>query len=172
MRILQDTIQVTLPKLQNDPFDFSLPVNVVGLITNICAIIYALVPIGLLIKIHKKILKPNDTPYFVMMTLLIMGLFWISYGILKPDNKFFIIMINIFNYGFNLIYMSIYFYYRFERSFIKAILYSIPLYLGSAGLFAIFTYAIAIMNVSRYIAMTINIGVKMGPAQNIVNFKF
>jgi solute carrier family 50 protein (sugar transporter) len=169
MRILEDINLSNVSKLENDPFDFSKPVNIIGLIANICSIIYAFGPITLMYKIHKKILKPTDTPYLIFVTLILMGQFWISYGILKPDNKFFIILSNCFNVGFNFIYLGLYFYYKYEQRFFKSLLYTIPCYISSCGICLIYILAIANMEVSRYTAMICNILVYLGPGQNLVN---
>jgi hypothetical protein len=169
---MENSNTTNLSKLENEPFDFTKAVNVMGLIATIFSIIYAFGPVMLMIKIHKKILKPTDTPYLIFVTLILMGQFWISYGILKPDNKFFIILSNVFNVGLNFIYIALYFFYKFDRNFFKTLLYTIPSYLVSCGICLIYIYAIANMEVSRYSAMVFNIFVYLGPGQNIVNIIF
>ena len=157
--------------LEVDQFDFSNAINLVGLISNILAIIYAFGPTTLMIAIHKKILKPSDTPYLIMVTLTIMATFWISYGILKPDNKFFLILCNAINAPVNLFYLGLYFYYRSERKFLQSLKYTIPCIVITVGVFFIFTYAIAIMEVSQYTAMVFNISIYAAPGQNLVIIK-
>jgi len=163
MRILEEK-----PVTESNDFDFSNTINIMGLISNILAIIYAFGPVTLMIKIHKKILKASDTPYMIMITLICMGTFWVSYGILKPDNKFFLILCNAINVPVNLFYLSLYFYYRIERKFFKSLIYSIPAIVITGGIFGIFTYAIAVKEVSQYIAMFFNITIYAAPGQNIV----
>lgn len=167
MRSLEQEIVI-----ENDPFDFTNAINLMGLISNIFAIIYAFGPISLMVKIHKKVLKPTDTPYMIMVTLILMSSFWISYGILKPDNKFFIIFCNTISTPLNLFYMGLFFYYRAERKFLKSLIYTIPMILITGGIFCIFTFAVAIIEVSQYVAMIFNISIYIAPGQNIVKNLF
>lgn len=164
MKYLEETANIEV-----NEFDFTNYLNVVGLLANIVAIIYALGPITIFILIHKKVLKASDTPYMIMVTLITMSTFWVSYGILKPDNKFFLILPNTINVVFNLFYLALFFYYRAERKFLKSLIYTIPSILVTLGFFFIFTYAIAIIEVSQYTACVFNITIFAAPGQNIVN---
>ena len=156
--------------IENDPFDLSIPINLVGLISNVLAIIYSFGPVTLMIKIHKKILKPSDTPYMIMVTLVAMATFWISYGVLKPYNKLFIIACNVITAPVNLFYLALYFYYSCERKFLKSLVWTIPSILITVGVYLIFTYAIGIIEVSQYGAMIFNIAIYIAPGQNLVIF--
>ena len=153
---------------ENDPFDFSYFKNLLGLIGNILAIIFFISPISIMRKLYKKELNPNDTPYVIFISTTMNCLFWVSYGILKTKDKFFIILCNGIGIPFNICYFCFFLYYRFDRKCGKAFLYMIPTLIFAGGIFSIFTFAIGLEIVSQYSAMIFNVLLYAAPGQNLV----
>jgi hypothetical protein len=152
----------------NNPFDFSEFKNILGLIGNILAISFFASPISEMRKLHKKEQNPNDTPYLIFVMSILNCAIWISYGILKTDDKFFLLLANGIGYPLNLIYLCLYFYYRNDRECAKSSLYIFPSILISLGIIALFTWGINVIVVSQYTAMTFNVLMFAAPGQNIV----
>ena len=153
----------------SDPFDFTLFKNWLGLAGNILAITFFVAPISLMKKLHKREQDPKDIPYLLMVMSIMNCVLWVSYGILKTSDKFFILLANGIGFPINLFYLCLYFFYRSERDCAKSLVYIIPSIIISTGIYAIFTYAIDIIEVSQYSAMIFNIFMYGSPGQNIVN---
>jgi hypothetical protein len=153
---------------ENDPFDFSYFKNFLGLFGNILALIFIVSPISIMVKLHKKQLNPKDTPFFLFISFGLNCIFWVSYGILKTQDKFFIIFCNGVGIPFNIGFFWLYLFYSFDRKFLKTILYSLLVLLIAGGIFSIFTFAIGKDYVSQYSALVFNVCLFMAPGQKIV----
>jgi len=159
----------SLQILKDDAFDFTLFKNWLGLAGNILAIFFFIAPVSLMKKLHKKEQDPKDIPYFIMLMSIMNCVLWVSYGILKTDDKFFILLANGIGFPINLFYLCLYLFYRSDRDCGKSLTLILPSIIVSCGILAIFTYAINIIEVSQYSAMVFNIFMYGSPGQNIVN---
>jgi hypothetical protein len=153
---------------ENDPFNFTNFKNLLGLFGNILALFFIVSPISIMVKLHKKQLNPKDTPYFLFISFGLNCIFWTSYGILKTNDKFFIILCNGIGIPFNIGFFCLYLFYSFDRKCLKTILYSLLVLIIAGGIFSIFTFAIARDYVSQYSAMVFNVCLFAAPGQNIV----
>jgi len=153
--------------LSDDPFDFTQFINILGLLGNIFAIIFFVIPITLIIKLHKKEINPNNVPYLMMIMNVLNCLLWFSYGILKND--FFLKLANGIGYPINLIYLCLYFFYKAERQTIKSLFLILPTIIFSAGLLFLLAYVIENQDLSKFSAMVFNILMYGAPGQKIVN---
>ena len=95
----------------SNPFDFSIPKNIIGLFSNIFVISFSISPIFMLRNIYRNELNAKDIAYSVMIFAILNYLCWLSFGIITKD--FFLIFAPSIGFTFNLIYLSIYFYYIF-----------------------------------------------------------
>lgn len=163
-----DTILTNLTLNDNNPFDFSQFKNILGLVGNILAISFFISPISLMTKLHKREMDPKDVPYLIMIMTILNCVIWITYGILKTDDKFFLLLANGIGYPLNLIYLCLYFFYKNDREIVKSSIYIVSSIVISAGLLALFTWGINIPDVSQYTAMTFNVLMFASPGQNIV----
>lgn len=153
----------------NDPFDFTQFKNLLGLAGNILAITFFIAPISLMRKLHKREQDPKDIPYFIMLMSIMNCVLWVSYGILKTADKFFILLANGIGFPINLFYLCLYFFYKADRDCGKSLMYILPSIICSCGILALFTWGIKIIEVAQYSAMIFNIFMYGSPGQNIVN---
>lgn len=153
---------------ENDPFDFSYFKNLLGLIGNIIAIFFFISPISIMRKLHKKEQNPKDTPFLLFVSSAFNCMFWVSYGILKSTDKFFILLCNGIGLFANITYFCLYLFYKFDRKCGKSLLFMIATVLLCGGIFSTFTFAIALEIVSQYAAMVFNVCLYAAPGQNIV----
>jgi uncharacterized protein with PQ loop repeat len=152
----------------NNPFDFTQFKNLLGLFGNIFAIFFFISPISLMRQLHNRQKDPKDIPYLVMIMSIMNCVLWLSYGILKTSDKFFICLANGIGFPINLIYLCLYFFYRSDRDCAKSLLLIAPTLVLSGGLFAVLTYVLKISEVCQYSAMVFNIFMYGSPGQNIV----
>ena len=152
---------------KDDPFDFTIFKNLVGLAGNIFAIIFFITPALLMIKLHRKEQDPLKTPYFMMIMNIMNCVLWFSYGILKND--FFIKLANGIGFPLNTIYLCIYFFYRSEKNLMKSLTFIVPTIILGGAIFSILTYLVVSQDVSKYSAMVFNIFMYGAPGQKIVN---
>jgi len=137
-----------------------------GLLGNIFAIIFFILPIFQMIKLHKKIEDPKNVAYLMMIMNVMNCFLWLSYGILKND--FWVMLANGIGYPTNMIYLCVFFFYYFDRNFFKSLIYILPSIILSGGLFAILTYAIVSEDLSKYSACVFNVFMYGAPGQKIV----
>lgn len=157
---------------ENNPFDFSEFKNLLGLFGNVLAIVFFLSPITIMRRLHKKELKPIDTPYILFLSSALNNILWVSYGILKTKDKFFIILCNGIGLPMNVIYYCLYLYYLKERKCTRSILLMLLWILFCGAFFSIFTFAIGIEAVSQYSACFFNVILYGAPGQKIVKSLF
>lgn len=153
-------------KSSSDPFDFSKFINILGLLGNIFAIILFVSPFILIIKLHKRQIDPEQFPFMIMMMNVLNCFVWLSYGVLIED--FFVVLANGIGYPINIIYLSLYFFYKSDRNFAKSLLFIVPSVLISAGLFYLLAYEIQNTDLAEFSAMIFNIFMYAAPGQNIV----
>ena len=150
----------------NNPFDFNKFINWLGLLGNIFAIIFFIAPISLMIKLHKREQDPGKIPYLMMIMNVMNCFLWFSYGILIND--FFVMLANGIGYPINMIYLCLFFFYKYERNCLKSMVYILPSIIVSGGLFALLAFYIKNEDVSKFSAMFFNIFMYGAPGQNIV----
>lgn len=154
-------------KNDNDPFDFTKFINLLGLLGNLFAIIFFIAPIGLMVKLHKKEINHSKIPYLMMIMNVMNCFIWFSYGLLIDD--FFIKLANGIGYPTNLVYLCLFFFYKFDRNCLKSMAFILPSIIVSGGFFYLLAYVIKNENVSKYSAMVFNIFMYGAPGQNIVS---
>ena len=152
----------------NNPFDFTQFKNLLGLFGNIFAIFFFISPIADMKKLHKKEKDPKDVAYLIMIMSIMNCVLWLSYGILKTDDKFFICLANGIGFPVNVIYLCLFFLYYNDRSCGKALIYIIPTLLVSGGILGVLAFVVKISEVCQYSAMVFNIFMYGSPGQNIV----
>ena len=150
----------------NNPLDFSIFKNFVGLFGNIFGLTFYIAPIILMVKLHKKQLDPLKTPYLIMIMNVMNCLLWASYGFLIDD--FFLILANGIGCPINLLYLCMYFFYRSEKKILKSFILIFPTLIFVLGLFYFLTFTLKNEEVSNYSAMIFNILMYGAPGQNIV----
>ena len=158
--------------LENDPFDFTKFKNIFGLCGNIVVIFFFVSPISFIKKLHKREQDPKDVAYLIMVFTIMNCLLWLSYGVIKTNDRFFLILGNAIGFPLNLIYLCLFFFYKSERKFSKASLYIFPSIIISVGIFIIFYYLIKIKELSQFTAMFFNILMYAAPGQNLVKIFF
>lgn len=152
--------------LKENPFDFTIFKNWVGLLGNILSIIFFFSPISLIIKVHKGYLSPNNTPYLIMMMNIMNCVLWLSFGILHDE--FFLLFCNAVGYSLNSIYLGLFFIYWFKKK-IWLIVFLIILSLGiSLSCLFFLTYVFKALYVAKYSAMIFNVLIYIAPGQKIV----
>jgi lipid-A-disaccharide synthase-like uncharacterized protein len=153
--------------IENDSFK-----NILGISGNIIVLFFFFSPISFIKKLHKKEQDPKDVPYLIMVMTVMNCILWLSYGIIKTTDRFFIILGNAIGFPINLIYLCLFFFYKNDRKLGKASLYIITSLIISLGIFFIFTYVIKIIEVSQFTAMFFNILMYAAPGQNLVKNYF
>jgi hypothetical protein len=150
----------------SNPFDFTIPKNIVGLFGNIFAIGFCISPVFMLRSIYKREINAKEIAYSVMILTILNCLFWFSFGIITKD--FFVIFGNSIGFFANLIYLSIYFYYYMEDNRELFIYYTIGLNSISILIWVVFSFILRNANVSKYIAMVFNLLMFISPGQKLV----
>ena len=153
-----------------NPFDFSIPKNIIGLLGNITAISLFISPIFMIISICKREMKAKDIAYSLMLMSILNCLSWLSFGILEKD--IFMILGNSIGYILNLIYFSIFLFFRFEENRPIFILLTFVLFVVTGFLWVGLSFLIKNKILSKYIAMTFNILLFASPGQKLVIIKF
>lgn len=161
-----------IPKPDIDPFDFTKFQNLLGLCGNFFAIFFFISPITLMRQLHKREKEPKDVAFLVMIMSIMNCVLWVSYGILKEKDKFFIILANGLGLPVNLIYMSFFWYYYSERNFGKSLLFILPTWILCGAIFGVLTFVVKVGTVAQYSAMVFNIFMYGSPGQNIVKIDF
>jgi hypothetical protein len=150
----------------SNQFDFSIPKNIIGLCNNIFAILFCISPIFMLRSIHRNEIHAKDIAYSVMLLTILNCLSWLSFGIITKD--FFIKFGNTIGLTSNLIYLSIYFYYRFIDDKKLFIFSTIGINLFSISLWVFLSFILKNPDVSKFTAMIFNILMFISPSQKLV----
>jgi hypothetical protein len=152
--------------IKPNPFDLSIFKNCVGLVGNVFAIIFFIAPIDLMMKLKNKEQDPKNTPYLIMTMNVMNCVLWLSFGYLIND--YFIMFGNSIGLLLNLIYLCLYFYFRFEKSVNLYVFLSFISNAVAISLFIFLAFVLRVEEVAKYSAMIFNILMYGAPGQKIV----
>jgi len=138
----------------------------VGIIGNIFAMILFIAPITLMIKLHKKQVDPQRVPYLIMMMNIMNCVLWLSYAIITSD--IFLGVCNGVGFFFNIIYLCLYFFYRYRKDYKTALLYNALAVISTLFILVLFSFVFKSQGVAQYSAMIFNIWMYAAPGQKLV----
>jgi hypothetical protein len=142
----------------------------VGIIGNIFGLSFSIAPITLMKKLYDREQTYHQIPYLLMLMTILNSILWLSYGLIVDD--IYMIFVNLMGALFNIIYLNIFFYYKFEDDRNKFYKVSCGFCFTLLFLFWELTYQIKNGDLSRYSAMIFNIFMYAAPGQKIVKLIF
>lgn len=120
---------------------------------------------GILIyNVVKKTVDVKQVPYIIMVASILNCVFWLVKGIL--ENLLAMTVANAIGLTLNLIYISIYWFYLFQRQ-VNAIIANVVTWTLTIGTFAIFYWAIKSGFVAGIVACVFNVVMYASPGQKI-----
>ena len=140
----------------------------VGFIGNILALLFFIAPISMMKKLYKREQIYDQIPYFLMIMTILNCSLWLSYGMIVKD--FFLIIGNAIGAILNMVYLCIYFFFRWEHNKFKFCLISSIVPYLFLTIWGLLTYIIKDGDVSRFSAMFFNILMYGAPGQKIVKY--
>lgn len=158
--------------LKENPFDFTIFKNWVGLLGNIIAIIFFISPITLMRKLFNNEISAYKIPYLILMMNVMNCVLWLSFGIL--NNDFFIIFGNAIGYVLNSIYLGIFFYFMFNKKILYMTFFNIVSLGITLSCLILLAFVLKLTELAKNSAMIFNILMYGAPGQKIVTniFKF
>jgi len=139
----------------------------VGIIGNIFAMLLFIAPITLMIKLHKNQVDPLKVPFLVMMMNIMNCVLWLAYGILAKD--IFFMVCNGVGYSLNLIYLCLYFIYRWRKDFKQALVFCALSVISAMFILVLIAFVFLSKGAAQYSAMIFNIFMYAAPGQKIVS---
>lgn len=139
----------------------------VGAIGNIFAIILFISPITLMIKLHKKQIDPLKVPWLIILMNIMNCILWLSFGIITED--IFLCVCNGVGFGLNIIYICLYFIYRYRQELKLAFVYCSLAIISTAFILLFYAFVLKSQGVAQYSAMLFNVFMYAAPGQRIVN---
>ena len=137
-----------------------------GIAGNIFDLSFFIAPVSIIKKLYYRQQKYEEIPYLLMLMTIFNCSLWLSYGLIINDS--FLKIGNLIGAILNMIYLIIYFYYRWENNKTKFYLISFSVTFLFFSIWGIFTFFIKDANVSRFTAMIVTISVYGSPGQKIV----
>lgn len=138
----------------------------VGILGNIFAMLLFIAPITLMIKLHKRQVDPLNVPYLIMLMNIMNCVLWLSYGIITSD--IFLGVCNGVGFGFNIVYLCLYFIYRFRKDLKNALIYDALAVISTTFILVLYAWVFKSQGVAQYSAMIFNIFMYAAPGQKLV----
>jgi len=127
----------------------------VGIIGNIFAIQLFISPITLMIKLYKNQEDPLKVPYLIIMMNIMNCVLWFSFGIITSD--IFLGVCNGVGFSSNLIYLCLFFIYKFSKDLKNALIYSALAVISVLFILVLYSFVFKSQGVAEYSAMFFNI---------------